>query len=82
MDVTLQGALARLLAEEKKDIAWQSLIFAIPKGVMAWAARATTNCLASPDNLAKWKKIVDPKCPLIYVTVIYVFLTDALPLFC
>ena len=25
---------------------------------MAWAARATTNCLA------KWKKIVDPKCPL------------------
>ena len=42
----------------------QSLIFAVPKGVMAWAARATTNCLASPDNLAKWKKIVDPKCPL------------------
>ena len=31
---------------------------------MAWAARDTTNCLASPDNLAKWKKIVDPKCPL------------------
>ena len=42
----------------------QSLIFAVPKGVMAWAARATTNCLASPDNLAKWKRIVDPKCPL------------------
>ena len=31
---------------------------------MAWAARDTTNCLASPDNLAKWKRIVDPKCPL------------------
>ena len=59
-----QGALARLLAEEKENIPWQSLIFAVPKGVMAWAARATTNCLASPDNLAKWKKIVDPKCPL------------------
>ena len=59
-----QGAVARLLAEEKKDIPWQSVIFAVPKGVMAWAARATTNCLASPDNLAKWKKIVDPKCPL------------------
>ena len=52
------------MAEEEKDIPWQSLIFAVPKGVMAWAARATTNCLASPDNLAKWKKIVDPKCPL------------------
>ena len=35
-----QGALACLLAEEKKDIPWQSLIFAVPKGVMAWAARA------------------------------------------
>ena len=22
---------------------------------MAWAARATTNCLANPDNLAEWK---------------------------
>ena len=63
-DLTSQGALARLLAVEKKDIPWQSLIFAVPKGVMAWAARATTNCLASPDNQAKWKKIVDPKCPL------------------
>ena len=54
----------RLVAEEEKDISWQSLIFAVPKGVMAWMARASTNCLASPDNLAKWKKIVDPKCPL------------------
>ena len=52
------------MAEEEKDIPWQSLIYAVPKGVMAWAARATTNCLASPDNLAKWKRIVDPKCPL------------------
>lgn len=59
-----QGIVARLLAEEEKDIPWQSLIYAVPKGVMAWAARATTNCLASPDNLSKWKKIVDPKCPL------------------
>ena len=35
---------------------------------MAWAARATTNCLATPDNLARWKKIVDPKCPLCSVS--------------
>ena len=25
-----QGAVARLLAEEKKDIPWQSVIFAVP----------------------------------------------------
>ena len=59
-----QGAFARLLADEQMNISWQSLIFSVPKGVMAWAARASTNCLASPDNLAKWKRIVDPKCPL------------------
>ena len=56
-----QGAFARLLADEQMNISWQSLIFSVPKGVMAWAARASTNCLASPDNLAKWKRIVDPK---------------------
>ena len=48
-----QGAVARLKAEEEKDIPWQSLIYAMTKGVMAWAARATTNCLANPDNLAE-----------------------------
>ena len=31
---------------------------------MAFAASAATNSLASPDNLARWKKIVHPKCPL------------------
>ena len=35
---------------------------------MSWAARATTNSLASPDNLARWKKIVNPKCPLCSIT--------------
>ena len=60
-----QGDVAKLLAEEEKDIPWQSLIY---EGVMAWAARATTNCLATPDNFAKWKRIVDPKCPLCSVS--------------
>ena len=36
----------------------------MPRGVLSWAARAATNCLASPDNLARWKKNVVPKCPL------------------
>ena len=49
-------------------MAWQSLIFAVPRGVMAFAARAATNSLASPDNLARWKKIVHPKCPLCSIT--------------
>ena len=63
-----QGAMASLLAEEEASVPWQSLIYAVPKGVMSWAARASTNCLASPDNLARWKKIVDAKCPLCSIT--------------
>ena len=35
-----------------------------PRGVMASAVRASNNSLASSDNLARWKKIVYPKCPL------------------
>ena len=50
-----------LVVEEDKDIFWQSLIFVVAKGVMACVDRASTNCLASLDNSAKWKKIVDPK---------------------
>ena len=60
--------MASLLAEEEASVPWQSLIYAVPKGVMSWAARASTNCLASPDNLARWKKIVDAKCPLCSIT--------------
>lgn len=63
-DLQCQGALAQLLAEEKENITWQSTIYAVPRGVLSWAARAATNCLASPDNLARWKKNVVPKCPL------------------
>ena len=64
----VQGAMASLVEEEEGCIPWQSLIFAVPRGVMAWMARASTNCLASPDNLARWKKIVDVKCPLCSVS--------------
>ena len=60
----LQGALANLLAEENVNTEWKSTIFSVPRGVMAWAARAATNSLASPDNLARWRKIIHPKCPL------------------
>ena len=54
----VQGAIASLVAQEKDCIPWQSLIYAVPRGVMAWMVRASTNCLASPDNLARWKKVV------------------------
>ena len=31
---------------------------------MAFACRAATNSLATPDNLARWWRIVDPRCKL------------------
>ena len=42
------------MAQEKEDISWQALIHRVPRGVLAWAVRAGTNSLATPDNLARW----------------------------
>ena len=66
--LAIQGALASLLVKEKANMDWQSLIFAVPRGVMVFAARSSTNSLASPDNLARWKKIVHRKGPLCSVS--------------
>ena len=53
-----------LMAEEEKDEAWKETIYQVPRGVMAWAVRASTNTLATPDNLARWGRPVDTKCNL------------------
>ena len=57
-----QGEMLSLLAKEEKDIAWKATIFQVPRGVMAWAVRASTNTLATPDNLARWGRRVETKC--------------------
>ena len=51
-ELELEGQIVILLKENKSNMAWQSLIFAVLRGVMAFTARAATNSLASPDNLA------------------------------
>ena len=58
----MQGELLALLDQEKEDIAWKATIYRVPRGMMAWAVRACTNTLATPDNLARWGKPVDTKC--------------------
>ena len=60
--IPFQGAMLSLLAQEKEDISWQALIHKVPRGVLAWAVRAGTNSLATPDNLARWGVRVDTKC--------------------
>ena len=53
-----------LLAKAKENISWQSTIYRVPWGVIAWAVRVGTNTLATPDNLAGWGVKVDVKCPM------------------
>lgn len=60
--IPFQGAMLSLLAEEKEDISCQALIHQVPRGVLAWAVRAGTNTLATPDNLARWGVRVDTRC--------------------
>ena len=57
--IPFQGAMLSLLAQEKEDISWQALIYRVPRGVLAWAVRAGTDSLATPDNLARWGVRVD-----------------------
>ena len=53
-----------LLAKAKENISWQSTVYRVPWGVIAWAVRVGTNTLATPDNLAGWGVKVDVKCPM------------------
>ena len=59
-----QGEMLSMMAEEKTNIAWQALIYQVPRGVMGWAVRACTQTLATPDNLRRWGVRVDPKCAM------------------
>ena len=62
--VPCQGQLLTLLNEEEQDITWKSLIFKIPRGLLAWGVRACTNTLATPDNLRRWGHMVDARCAI------------------
>ena len=64
----LQGEFARLLEEQESNVDWQALIYSLPRGLLGFAARLTSNSLPSPDNLARWQKLVCPTCPLCGIT--------------
>ena len=60
----MQGDFTNLLIEEKKCVTWQSIARKVPRNVMSFAARLSTNSLASPDNLRRWGKRKMGICPL------------------
>ena len=57
-----QGQMLTFLESEGQDISWRATIFSVPRGVLSFAVRAGTDCLATPSNLAKWGRKVSPKC--------------------
>ena len=57
-----QGKFLELLESEQSNVAWKAIIYGVPKGVMAFAMRAATNTLATPDNLKRWKKVRNDDC--------------------
>ena len=63
-DLVMGGKFARMLEEQECNVEWRSLIHSLPRGLLGFAARMTTNSLPSPDNLARWKKVVISRSPL------------------
>ena len=49
--MVLQGEFARLLEEQQCTVEWQSTMQCLPRGVLAFAARATSNSLPSHSPL-------------------------------
>ena len=62
--LTLQGEFTKLLIEENESVTWQSIIRKMPRNVMSFAARMSTNSLATPSNLVRWGKRRMGTCPL------------------
>lgn len=52
--LTMQGDFIELLAEEKQNVTWQSIAHNVPKGILSFALKASTNSLNTPDNLKRW----------------------------
>ena len=49
----MQGEFINILAEEKKNVTKQSMIYNLPKGILHFALKVTTNTLNTPDNLSE-----------------------------
>ena len=43
--LTMQGDFIKILAEEKENVTWQSIAYNVPKGILSFALKASTNCL-------------------------------------
>ena len=51
--LVMQGDFIKLLEEEKECVAWNSIADNVPKGILYFALKASTNTLNTPDNLKR-----------------------------
>ena len=59
----MQGDYAALLMEEGSCVTWGSYKWDIPQGVLKFAMNAGLNTLPTFDNLKRWGKRVNDRCP-------------------
>ena len=59
----MQGDYTALLIKEGSCITWGSYLWNIPQGVLKFAMNAGFNTLPTFDNLKRWKKRVNDRCP-------------------
>ena len=59
----MQGDYLALIMEEKDCITWKSYLWDVPQGVLKFAINAGINTLPTFDNLKRWGKRVNDRCP-------------------
>ena len=59
----MQGDYLALIMEEEGCITWKSFLWDIPQGVLKFAMNAGINTLPTLDNLRRWGKRVNDRCP-------------------
>ena len=62
-DLSLQGQLLSLAAEEESDVTWKSFAFTLPKSLLKFCLSSAINVLPSLSNLRRWGKSTTDKCP-------------------
>ena len=59
----MQGDYMALIMEEGNCITWKSFMWDIPQGVLKFAINAGINTLPTMDNLRRWGKRTNDRCP-------------------
>ena len=59
----MQGDYQALIMEENSCITWRSFLWDVPQGVLKFALNAGIKNLPTLDNLKRWGKRVNNRCP-------------------